>query len=398
MAISNSKQIKKWTGPAILSYGFRPFFLLAALWASFAMLIWILMLAGVVNLPTRFDPVSWHSHEFLFGYLMAVIAGFLLTAVPNWTGRLPVTGWRLGGLVLVWLAGRIVIAFSSFMSEAFVVIVDLSFPVIFGCVILREILAGKNWRNLIVLAMLAVFTIANYLFHFEAARGEYSAKGMGLRLGLAAAIMMISVIGGRIIPSFTRNWLVKNASSSLPVSPMQKLDKIILLISVVTLFCWVIWPNEIPTGYMLLLMGLLQIVRLKRWKGELVFGDILVAILHVAYAFIPLGSILMGIAILFPDVVSTATAQHLWMAGGIGLMTLGVMTRASLGHTGQALHANLVTKILYFSLIGSVLFRVAVLFVSENLLIFYSLSGFLWILAFVLFAAAYGPLLLKSKS
>ena len=180
--MTTAERMRAWRGPAILTYGFRPLFLGASVWAAFAMALWVPMLSGHITLPTAFDSVSWHAHEFLFGYLGAVVAGFLLTAVPNWTGRLPIVGWPLGVLVALWLAGRVTVAVSAGLPPLFVATADLAFPVVFGAVLAREIVAGRNWRNLIVLGMLAVFTLGNALFHWEAARGGYAAQGHGLRL------------------------------------------------------------------------------------------------------------------------------------------------------------------------------------------------------------------------
>lgn len=172
------------TGPAILTYGFRPFFLGAAVWAALAMALWVATLSGHLTLPTAFDPVSWHAREFLFGYLGAVVAGFLLTAVPNWTGRLPLIGWPLGALFALWLAGRLAIAASLYLSPLAVAAADLSLPVVLGTVIAREIVAGKNWRNLMVLGMLAVFAVGNAIFHWEAARGVSRRRGTACAWGL----------------------------------------------------------------------------------------------------------------------------------------------------------------------------------------------------------------------
>ena len=209
MTASTAERRRAWRGPAILSQGFRPFFLGAAVWAAFSMMLWVPMLTGHVTLPAAFDPVGWHAHEFLYGYLGAVMAGFLFTAVPNWTGRLPVVGWPLGALAVLWLAGRAAVTVGEGLPPLALAAIDLAFPVAVALILLREIVAGRNWRNLIVLGMLAVFVLGNVLFHREAARGGYAAQGHGLRLGLGAGVMMIAVIGGRIVPSFTRNWLVR---------------------------------------------------------------------------------------------------------------------------------------------------------------------------------------------
>jgi uncharacterized protein involved in response to NO len=392
---TTSEQMRAWTGPAILTFGFRPFFFGAAVWAMLAMALWVPMLSGQLTLPTAFDPVSWHAHEFLFGYLGAVVAGFLLTAVPNWTGRLPIVGWRLGMLAGLWLAGRVAVAVSGGMPALLVAVADLAFPVVFALLIAREIVAGKNWRNLIVLAMLGVFIIGNALFHWEAAEGDYAAHGYGLRLGLGAGIMMIAFIGGRVVPSFTRNWLVKRRSTALPVSPMQSFDKAALAALLVALVLWVVLPLGTLTGLALALAGVLHALRLARWAGHRTLAEPLVTVLHAGYAFVPLGALALAAEILVPGAFGMAGAQHFWMAGAIGLMTLAVMTRATLGHTGQALTAGAGTVAIYLALVLSVFTRVAGGVVPEVSGPLHTVAGLSWIVAFGGFAVIYGALLLR---
>jgi uncharacterized protein involved in response to NO len=392
---STAEQMRAWTGPAILTYGFRPFFLGAAVWAALAMALWVPMLSGLVVLPTAFDAVSWHAHEFLFGYLGAVIAGFLLTAVPNWTGRLPIVGWRLGALAALWLAGRVAVATSAALPPVLVAAVDLAFPVALALAIGREIVAGRNWRNLIVLGMLAVFALGNGLFHWEADRGGYAAQGHGLRLGLAAGLMMVAVIGGRIVPSFTRNWLARRGPGRLPVPPMQRFDQVALLVLLGALLLWVARPLDLATGAALVLAGALHLARLARWAGYRTLADPLVGVLHLGYAFLPLGALALGAEIVAPGAIGAAAAQHLWMGGAIGLMTLAVMTRATLGHTGQALAAGPGTVAIYAALVAAVLARVAAgVWPGEGALL-HILAGVFWIGAFGGFGAVYGRLLLR---
>lgn len=392
---TTTEQMRAWTGPAILTFGFRPFFFGAAVWAVLAMALWVPMLSGHLMLPTTFDPVSWHAHEFLFGYLGAVVAGFLLTAVPNWTGRLPIVGWRLGMLAGLWLVGRVAVAVSAGLPDVLVAMADLAFPVVFAFLIAREILAGKNWRNLIVLAMLGVFILGNALFHWEAAQGAYAAQGYGLRLGLGAGILMIAVIGGRVVPSFTRNWLVKRRSRALPAAPMQPFDKAALVLLALALVLWVAWPLGALTGVALALVGVLHAVRLARWAGHQTFAEPLVMVLHAGYAFVPLGALALAAEILAPGSFGMAGAQHFWMAGAIGLMTLAVMTRATLGHTGQELRAGAGTVTIYLALILSVIARVAGGIWPEFSGLLNTVAGLFWILAFGGFAVLYGALLLR---
>ena len=395
MTASTTEQMRAWAGPAILTYGFRPFFFGAAIWAAFSMALWVPMLSGHLQLPTAFDPVSWHAHEFLFGYLGAVIAGFVLTAVPNWTGRLPIVGWPLGALATLWVTGRLVIAGSALLQPLTVAAIDLAFPLILAMVIGREIVAGKNWRNLIVLGMLGGFALGNALFHWEAAQGEYAAQGIGLRLGLGAGIMMIAVVGGRVVPSFTRNWLVKHDSKRLPASPMQLFDKFALLALLLALMLWVALPDNLVTGAALLIAGALHFARLLRWAGHLTLSEPLVTVLHAGYAFLPLGALALGVEIFAPGHLGMAVALHLWMGGALGLMTLAVMTRATLGHTGQPLSAGPGTIAIYAALIMAVLARVAAGIWLDDATLWHMISGLFWILAFAGFAIVYGRLLLR---
>ncbi|WP_417211617.1 NnrS family protein [Antarctobacter sp.] len=394
MTLTTAQRMRGWTGPALLTYGFRPFFLGAAVWAALAMMLWIGMLTGGLTLPTALDPVSWHAHEFLFGYLGAVVAGFLLTAVPNWTGRLPIVGWPLAGLAALWLAGRVAMAVSAGLSPGLTAVIDLSFPVVLAGAIGREIVAGKNWRNLIVLAMLTVMILGNGLFHWEAAKGAYAAQGYGLRLGLGAGIMMIAVIGGRIVPSFTRNWLVKRGAARLPVSPMQGFDRLALLVLLGALLIWVALPTAVMTGAALALAGALHWGRLVPWAGGQTLSEPLVWVLHAGYAFVPLGALAMAVEVLMPATLGMGAAQHLWMGGALGLMTLAVMTRATLGHTGQELSAGPGTVSIYGAMIAAVFLRVAAGLWPQYTAGLHGLSGLAWFASFAGFAAVYGPLLL----
>ncbi len=395
MTTRTASRMRSWAGPALLSFGFRPFFLGASAWAVCAMIFWVLMLAGRLSLPTRFDPMSWHAHEFLFGTLGAILAGFLLTAVPNWTGRLPVTGWRLGALALVWAAGRAAVAMSALLPVGVAAVVALAFPVILGSVILREIVVGRNWRNLVVLAVLSVFALADALYLLDAAHGRVAAQGIGLRLGVASIVMLIALIGGRIIPSFTRNWLVSVGDAARPTPPMQRFDQLVLLVTVGTLVMWVLWPVAESTGIALLVMGVLHALRLARWQGWRTVSEPLVLVLHAGYGFVPLGAVAIGCAALWPGSIAPGAAMHLWMAGAAGLMTLAVMTRATLGHTGQTLTAGRGTVAIYLLMILSLLARLGAA-VWPDLPWLISAAALSWICAYGGFAVLYGPMLLRA--
>ena len=378
---------RDYAGPALFSYGFRPFFLAGGVWAAFGILLWLPQYFGGLAMPTAFAPRDWHIHEMLYGYAAAVIAGFLLTAVPNWTGRLPVNGVPLAGLAVLWLAGRVAIAISAQIGAAPAAAIDLAFLVTLAAVLAREIVVGRNWGNLRVLAVLCLLIAGNAAFHLESI--WFGAADYGIRIAVAAVILMITVVGGRIVPSFTRNWLARRGAGRLP-TPFGRFDMVSMIAGALALAAWVVAPDEAATGLVLIAAGLIHAVRLARWAGDRTFADRLVLILHVGYTFVVIGFVLTGLAALWPAVPQSA-GIHAWTAGAIGVMTLAVMTRATLGHTAQPLAASPGTQTIYlFAVVAAILRIVAAVEPSTVLL---DLSATAWVCAFGGFVVLYGPLL-----
>src|SRR5262245_48068588 len=391
--VSTAEQMRAYEGPALLSYGFRPFFLFGAIWAAWAVSIWLPMLAGSLSLPTAFAPVDWHVHELLYGYLPAVVAGFLLTAVPNWTGRLPVTGGPLLGLLLIWIAGRVAVAGSAWIGRSWAATADLIFLLTVAAVVLREIMAAGNLRNLKVLLLVGLLLVGNAIFHAEDALA--GGTGFGTRTGIAAAILLICVIGGRIVPSFTRNWLERERPGSLP-QPFSRFDVVAVLVGAVALASWIALPEHGVTAAAALAAGLLHALRLARWRGYRTAAEPLVLVLHVAYLFVPLGFFLVAAGIAFPAYLTASGALHGWTAGAIGLMTLAVMTRASLGHTGRPLTATAPTQLIYVAALVGALARIVSAFGWERNVVL-NVAETAWVMAFTGFAVVYWPLLVRPR-
>jgi len=388
---TSAEQIRAYAGPAFLSFGFRPFFLAGAIWSAVAVALWLPMLAGSLTLPTAFNLFDWHVHELLYGFLPAIVAGFLLTAVPNWTGRLPILGTPLLLLFLLWIAGRIAVATSALTGLWFAAAVDLAFLASLIAVIAREIIAGRNFRNLRVLVIISVLLVGNAVFHVEAGLG--SGNGYGKRIGIAAAVLLISLVGGRIVPSFTRNWLVKREPGRLPV-PFQRFDALCVVAAAAALLSWILAPDAIPTAILLLIAGGLHSIRLARWAGERTTSERLVLVLHVAYAFIPLGFFLVALSIVAPDVISASGALHGWTVGAVGLMTLAVMTRASLGHAGRELTATWPIMVLYAAVLTAAAARIMAAFEIARMPMLH-ISAAAWVIAFGGFAIVYWPMLTR---
>jgi uncharacterized protein involved in response to NO len=394
-AVSEEDRLRRARLPAVLDYAFRPMFLAAGSWAVIALALWLAMFFGYVQLPTRFDPLAWHVHEMLFGFVMAAVAGFLLTAIPNWTGRLPVRGLRLAILAGLWLLGRLACLISADLPAWLAVLADLAFPTALLAVAAREIIAGRNWRNLPMTAPLVLFIIADLLMHLESL-GVSVPTGLGWRLAVGAPIVLISVIGGRIIPSFTRNWLFKRKSSRLP-SPQDMLDTAAVALLAAALILWAFLPDHRVTGALLIAAALLNAVRLGRWAGMASWPEPLLVILHIGYGWVAVGTALLGLSI-FNIGVPVASAIHALTAGATAIMILAVMPRVTLGHTGRELTANRATVAVFCLINAAAIIRVCASWHTEFMTILLLVAGACWIAAFGLFELVYGPMLLTRRS
>lgn len=374
------------------SSGFRPFFLAAAVWAVVDVLVWMGLFEHGGALPSRFEPLTWHIHEMLFGFVMAAIAGFLLTAVANWTGRPALHGLLLGFLAATWLLGRAACLVSALLPAWFVLLSDLALTVLLVPLIAREIVAARKWRNLAMIVPLIVLGIANLLMHLEALEVGVPA-GLGWRLGIVAIMILISAVGGRIVPAFTRNWLSKRGEDG--PRPPGLVDRFGMASLHVGLLMWAFLPEGKLTGALLLTGAALNMWRLARWRGIGAAGEPLLLMLHVGYAWLVAGVALLGLAAWGTDVPLTA-ALHCLAAGAMGTMILAVMTRAIRGHTGRQLTADWPTILVYLLISGAAVTRImAAMDIAPSILLLFSAS--LWCSAFILFVACYGPMLLRPR-
>jgi uncharacterized protein involved in response to NO len=372
-------------GPVVFSYGFRPLFLAAGAFAVLIVPLWMAIWSGQIAPDGPFPPLNWHIHEMLFGYTSAVIAGFLFTAIPNWTGRMPTRGWPLMALTALWLAGRLAVAGAFGLGPVAVMVADCAFMTAIGAMVTVEIAAGRNWSNLKVVAPVLLYLAANITFHLEAMVA--GTADYGRRLGFAMVVMLIGLIGGRIIPSFTRNLLVKQSPEPGPLPvPFGRFDAVGLGAVLLALLVWAIWPTSLLTGVFLVLAGVGQGARMLRWRGWRVWSSPLILMLHVAFGFIPAGLVALGLAAL--DILPAATGYHLLGIGGFGGMTLAVMMRASLGHTGRALQAG-PTLTLAFACVASA----AVARVAAPLPLGLWIAAALWTAGFGIFVWHFAPVL-----
>ncbi|MGE0180655.1 MAG: NnrS family protein [Parvularculaceae bacterium] len=386
---------RSYSGPALFSYGFRPFFLFGSVWAALSIPFWIYAYVNGIGAFGGMTAQEWHVHEMLYGYLAAVIAGFLLTAVPNWTGRLPVRGTRLILLFFLWAAGRGAMLLAVQIGPTMAAVIDCMFLFVLALMMWREVIAGKNIRNMPVCVLITLLAASNAGFH--AGAGNFEIHELSEHFAIGVIALLIALIGGRIVPSFTRNWLNQQKKSP-PPAQFGPVDRISLAAAGIGLLGWAIDAGSNLVGAMLLIAGFLHAIRLARWRGWLTGAEPLVLILHVGYAWLPVSFLLLGASALAPAIIPPHAALHALTAGAMGTMTLAVMTRATLGHTGRRLTADAWTTAIFGLVVAGALLRVLgatllVQFYIEVIL----LSSLLWSGAFALFAVRYGPMLIRPK-
>ena len=374
------------TGPVLFSYGFRPFFLGAGVTAVVAMGLWIAAIAGGLPVGGNYGAVGWHAHEMLFGFGSAVLAGFLMTAIPNWTGKMPLAGGPLAALAGLWLAGRVAMLWAGPVAVA----IDALFLPALVAVCAREIVTGGQWETSRCSAASRSWPWP--ISAFMPRCFSTGASDIAARAAVAGYVLLITIIGGRIIPSFTRNWLAAAGASRFPV-PFNRHDGAAIVAGLLALACWVVAPEGWPTAAAALAGAAAVFWRLSRWRGAATWRNPLLVVLHTAFGFIGLGFLAIAAAAI--GRLPAAAAMHVLMVGGIGGMMLAVMTRATRGHTGRPLAASRWTVASYACLFGAALARPAADLLGNPVLL--DLAGGLWIVAFLLFLAEYAPMLLFDR-
>ena len=381
--------------PVFFSYGFRPFFLAGAIWAFVSLGVWLVVLEGLSELPSAFDPFAWHAHEMIFGFVGAIIAGFLLSAIAAWTGRPPVQGTPLIVLFVLWITARLLVTYSAHAGAWIAAIVDVGFYVFLTVLAGREIVAAGNKRNYPIIGLLVALTIANALMHMSVLELS-DTRIMGERLGIGIVVLLIGLIGGRIAPAFTRNWLNRQGKAVTPPS-LPIIDKVAHGLTAAAMLAWASDAFAGPASILAIGAGILQAWRMARWGGEKALGEPIVAVLHVGYAWVPIGLIMLGLTH-WIDVINPNAALHALTAGAMGTMILAVMTRATLGHTGHAISSTSGTTAIFAFVVLAAVLRVLGPHSDDLYRASLIASGVVWIMAFVLFVALYGPYLVKPRS
>ncbi|WP_404385644.1 NnrS family protein [Caenispirillum salinarum] len=378
--------------------GFRAFFLLAGLQGAFAMALWTLWLSAPAGgaLGAAADPVGWHAHEMLFGYTVAAAAGFLLTAVPNWTGTAAAKSWTIVLLATLWLAGRVGMWLAGIIPAWLTAALDLAFLPTLIAVLATALLPVRNRRNHVFLLLLSVWWLCSLLDHV-AFMGLEPSGTYARRLAVDVAAIMMIIVGGRIVPSFTRNWLkARGRTDSVRVD--TGLERVSILLAFLVMILHALGAWDWMVGLVALLAGVSVLWRLGRWSGFSTLSEPILFILHVGYGWIGF-AFLLEAASLLADWVPYTTAWHAMTAGAVGTLTLAVMTRAALGHAGRPIVAAPLTIAAYVLVNMAALVRVfGPLIKPEGYTSLVVAAGWLWALAFICYLIVYVPLFLRPRA
>jgi len=376
---------------AFLSKGFRPFFLLAAIHAVSFLPLWLAVYTGHVDAAGYLPAADWHGHEMIFGFTLAVMAGFLLTAVSNWTGRETATGGRLAFLAGLWLAGRLAVTFAAVLPPPIVAAVDLAFVPALAIAVGRPLLATGNRRNLVFLGILSALFAANLFMHLQA-NGVGHASRPALLAALDVVVLVALIIGGRIIPAFTRN------ATGEATRSIRWVERIVLPAMVAVGVTTLVAPGSLLAGGFAGATGVLVLVRMRHWSTGATFSRPILWVLHLGHAWIGVGLLLRAAAAFWPGVPSTA-ATHALTLGPIGTLTLGMMTRVALGHTGRPLRVARPIVAAYGLLTAAVVLRALLPVALPALTVrAYVASGIAWTTAFALYAIVYLPILTAPRA
>ena len=381
-------------GPPILRLGFRPFFLAAGVFSILAMAIW--MANYVFSVEFAFSGVSpglWHAHEMMFGYVMAVVAGFLLTAIKNWTGEEVLRGKALAFLFLLWLLARLLPLSGFILPVELIGVVDVAFLFFLTVACLRPVLKVKQYKQIGIISKLFLLMLCNVAYYL----GLMGVIAEGVQWGLYSALYMVIalvlVMMRRVMPMFIQNGI--DGDIKLKNHAWVDYSSLVLLVA--------LWLSDVFTEYDNLtaifsaVLALLHTLRLAGWYSNKIWSKSLVWILVVAYAFFILGFALKALSIMSD--ISPFLSVHAFTAGGIGLLTIGMMSRVSLGHTGRNIFQP--PTIIFWSftvLLLAVIVRVIFpLFNMELYVYWIGISQLLWIIAFAIFVAVYAPMLLSAR-
>ena len=381
----NEPALRGWP---IWRLGFRPFYLGAALFAALAVPLWMAMLTGAVQLALPVPSLLWHAHEMIYGFAVAVIVGFLLTAGKAWTGRQTSRGAALAVLFVLWLAARM----APFVAPyAVVAALDVLLLPIVAVLLARLLLRAGSGRNLPLAAILLLLAVANGVFHLSVLGFVDMAPMRSLHAGLALVLMVECVMAGRVVPAFTQS-----ALPGLKLKMRPRLEQAALACTAVALALWALAPAGPITAAAMATASVLHVLRAWQWQPLRTRQRPILWVLHVAYAWLPVGFALLALAQL--GWVPVSAGVHALAIGATGGLIIGMITRTARGHTGRPLQASRLEVMAYALMAATAVMRVFLPWLApQHVMVWLVAAAATWSLAFALYLAVFAPWLLRTR-
>ncbi len=380
----------KIAGIVPFALGFRPFFLAAGVSATLLIIVWLLNWHGLIGANSYYSLIGWHSHEMFFGYGIAIIAGFLLTAVRNWTGMDTIVGRPLAAITAVWLAGRLLPFAHPVVPGELIAVVDLAFIPLMIAALFGPLWKGSNQINRRFVPLLGVMALANLLTHLQAL-GLAETAQIGTTLMLNMVLLLLIFVAGRILPFFTENALPNAKTTYVP-----KVDKIGFYLIIALSLSQLLLPINLLVAALAFALAVNQAIRLYSWYDSRIWGIPILWVLHTGYGWMIIGLLLTAAAQL--NLFPSNLAIHALTTGAIAVFTFGMMARVALGHSGRPLQPKRIIEICFITINLVPLFRVfGPLLLPEKYTIWIDLSGLIWIISFAIFCAVYLPILLRPR-
>lgn len=380
------------TCPTLLRNPFRPFYLVGALYGPLFMLYWLFTTSGLwVGQTLAYPAHLFHGHEMIFGFAAAIIAGFVLTALPSWAGTKEVHGWPLALLVCLWLAGRLSMLYASRLSPQWVMAVDSSLFLAMGAMVAPGLWCARNKAYLVLLIIFASLFCGNLLFHTGIMSGDIMRATLGLHIGIYAIMVKFTLVSGYLTPIFTNNILQERGIEEITFHPLIETLAVVSIVAFVV--TGLLGQNATWSGTAALLAAVVHSMRLYRWKSREIKKAPVVLVMHLAYAWMILCFALRAIAD-FSGSIPINTWLHAFTVGAMGLMMLGLMTRVVLRHTGRPLKPANILVAAYGLMLLAGIARVALClfgFIPWLQL----LSALLWVAPFVVYLKLHGAMLLQ---
>ncbi|MGO4999498.1 NnrS family protein [Oceanisphaera sp. W20_SRM_FM3] len=391
--LDTNKENKIWP---IFRLGFRVFFLGGALFSAGAMLLWALSLSDFAVLPGVKNPIWWHAHEMLFGFALAIVAGFVTTAMQNWTGVPGIKSWPLAVVAGLWLLPRLLMPLRGELNGLVIALDLLWLPIVAG-MLAQPILKTKQWRNLFFVPLFVFFTLLNALSYYAAVSDNWLLSERVFITTVLALSALITVMGGRVFPFFTAR-----ATQTPKIEPIVWLEKLSLVSIWISALAWLLLPRTPAANALLALLlavtAIAHLVRLSRWNYKVTTKVPLLWILYLGYFFIPLGLLALAAALLKMG-ISVSLASHWLTAGALGAVILGMIARVSLGHSGRPLEITRIMVVAFAFIILAALLRSLLPMIAPMMTMqAYHSSAACWIIAYGLFCWVYWPILTKPRA